>query len=241
MLRSADFTGRGGPDWIVDYSKLRCDAAFNPFCGAGGGCSLDVFLYVGDKWQIGLSENVRSYRIVKGDGGFALWIEMGGSACDRPGSQSCAQTVRFTRNGHRAGSARPERVQRIVEKEAAFRRKLIPLQTKRRQAGAEAANAKRELDAFRARNPGGPEASATLARLESNFREAHRNIERAWFAIKEAHRDFERSREACCAPTPPATKADRDRRARQKAVERERLRRREEERARRREEERRAQ
>jgi hypothetical protein len=89
MLKALDFTGKGGPDWIVDFAKLRCEGALNPFCGSGG-CGLELFTFTGGSdWQKVFDENVLSYRIVNVNKRPALHFVTGGAACGRVNAKSC--------------------------------------------------------------------------------------------------------------------------------------------------------
>ena len=89
MLTALDFTGKGGPDWLIDYAKLKCDGIPNPFCGTGG-CSLQLYVYdSGTTWKQALDETVRAYSVVKVGGKPALRLTMGGSACGKVNASSC--------------------------------------------------------------------------------------------------------------------------------------------------------
>lgn len=102
MLKALDFTGKGGPDWIVDFAKLRCEGALNPFCGSGG-CGLELFVYTsGSNWEKAFDENVLSYRIVKVNRKPALRFVTGGAACGRVNAKSCSYI-------YQSGKTRQER------------------------------------------------------------------------------------------------------------------------------------
>jgi hypothetical protein len=89
MLKALDFTGKGGPDWIIDYAKLDCAGTTNPFCGTGG-CSLSLYVYEGGStWKQVLDETVRAYSVIKIKGKPALRLTMGGSACGKVNAASC--------------------------------------------------------------------------------------------------------------------------------------------------------
>ena len=94
MLRALDFTGKGGPDWIIDYAKLDCAGTTNPFCGTGG-CSLQLYVYEGGStWKQVLDETVRAYSVVKIGGKPALRLIMGGSACGKVNASNCTFVFR---------------------------------------------------------------------------------------------------------------------------------------------------
>ena len=97
MLKVDDLNGDGGEDWIVDFSKLRCAGATNPFCGRGG-CSLQIFLWTGGSEGTRVfDEIVQSYRLTRVNGRRAVAINMGGSACGKPNYQTCAKTYSIER------------------------------------------------------------------------------------------------------------------------------------------------
>jgi hypothetical protein len=99
MLTVDDLNGDGGEDWIVDFAKLRCAGATNPFCGTGG-CSLQIFLWSnGSTWKSAFDELVRSYRLTKTGGRRTLEVTMGGSACDKPNYQTCNMRYLVQRGG----------------------------------------------------------------------------------------------------------------------------------------------
>jgi hypothetical protein len=89
MLRAVDFTGKGGPDWIIDYSKLQCERAANPFCGTGG-CALQFYFWSpGSKWVRVFDQNVRGYHLIRVAGRPALRVTMGGAACGKINAGDC--------------------------------------------------------------------------------------------------------------------------------------------------------
>jgi hypothetical protein len=97
MLSVNDYNGDGVEDWIVDYSKLDCAGAVNPFCGSGG-CSLQIFLGSnGNGWKLSFDELVRSYRLERSGGHPMLRAEFGGTACGKVNSASCTKLYRLDR------------------------------------------------------------------------------------------------------------------------------------------------
>lgn len=95
MLTVDDFNGDGAEDWLVDFSRLDCAGAINPYCGSGG-CSLEIFFWEkDDTWTLVFDELVHSYAI----NGKRLDAEMGGSACGKPNFETCKQSYSFTKDG----------------------------------------------------------------------------------------------------------------------------------------------
>ena len=103
MLTARDLTRRGGPDWIVDFAKLRCGGAPNPFCGSGG-CALQIFVWTDkDGWTSAFSELVTKYRVRKTGRGQTIDVWMAGAACDKRGVRSCRRSLRFNKDGSVSG------------------------------------------------------------------------------------------------------------------------------------------
>jgi hypothetical protein len=94
-LSVEDVNGDGGEDWIVDYAKLKCEGAVDPFCDSDG-CSLQIFLWDGaTAWNLAYEEIVQSFKFAKNGGKPVLKVKLAGSACGRPSTQSCARTYRL--------------------------------------------------------------------------------------------------------------------------------------------------
>lgn len=89
MLRAFDFSGKGFPDWIVDFAKLRCEGKANPFCG-NGGCALHLYVgSAGPQWTRIFKENVRSYKVTTFGGRTALQVATQGAICREHQSRTC--------------------------------------------------------------------------------------------------------------------------------------------------------
>ena len=99
MLTVDDLNGDGGEDWIVDFSKLRCDGSANPFCGSGG-CSLQIFLWsAGDAWKSVFDDVVQQYRLTRVQGRRGIEITSRGDACGRSNTRTCRKLYIFGRSG----------------------------------------------------------------------------------------------------------------------------------------------
>jgi hypothetical protein len=95
LLRVEDVNGDGGEDWIVDYSKLKCDGGINQMCGDDG-CTLQIFLWNGAAaWTLAFDETVKSYKFMKRGGKRLMQVVMAGSACDKPSNGTCRVTYRL--------------------------------------------------------------------------------------------------------------------------------------------------
>jgi hypothetical protein len=99
MLRVDDLNGDGGEDWIVDYAKLDCAGAINPFCGSSG-CSLSIYFWSGGStWRKAFDDLVRSYRFRTVRGARVLEVHYGGAACGRVNAEDCRKMFRVQRTG----------------------------------------------------------------------------------------------------------------------------------------------
>ena len=99
MLSVDDLNGDGGEDWIVDFAKLNCAGAPNPFCGSGG-CSLQIFFWSGGStWKSVLDDLVQQYRLTRVQGRRGIEIVRRGPACGKSNAQTCRQTYVFGRTG----------------------------------------------------------------------------------------------------------------------------------------------
>jgi hypothetical protein len=99
MLSVDDLNGDGGEDWIVDFAKLRCAGAPNPFCGSGG-CSLQIFFWSGgSRWKSVFDDLVQQYRLTRAGGRRGIEIVRRGTDCGKSSSATCRQTYTFGRAG----------------------------------------------------------------------------------------------------------------------------------------------
>ena len=99
MLSVDDLNGDGGEDWIVDFAKLRCAGAANPFCGSGG-CSLQIFFWSGGSaWKSVFDDLVQQYRLTQVQGRRGIEIARRGTACGKSNAETCRQTYIFGRAG----------------------------------------------------------------------------------------------------------------------------------------------
>lgn len=91
MLTVDDVNGDGAEDWIVDYAKLVCAGATNPFCGTGG-CSLQIFLWSGgSSRKLAFDEVPRGYKFVTSNGKRMMQVRFGGAVCNETNSRSCTK------------------------------------------------------------------------------------------------------------------------------------------------------
>lgn len=83
MLTVDDINGDGREDWLVDYSKMKCDGTTNPFCGTGG-CSLSIYLWKKDAtWRLVYDDMVQSFEINKTGTRRTLITQSGPAECDK--------------------------------------------------------------------------------------------------------------------------------------------------------------
>lgn len=83
ILSVDDINGDGGEDWVVDYSKMKCEGTTNPFCG-NSGCSLSIYLWKRDStWRLAYDDMVQSFEINKTDQRRMLITESSPDACDK--------------------------------------------------------------------------------------------------------------------------------------------------------------
>ena len=88
--------GDGGEDWIVDYSKLKCDGGINQMCERRRLHACRSFCGTArHAWNLAFDETVKSYKFVKRGGKRLLQVVMAGSACDKPASATCHLTYRL--------------------------------------------------------------------------------------------------------------------------------------------------
>ena len=92
MVSVTDLDGNGGEDWILDFSKLKCDGAATLYCGTGG-CPLHIYLWQGgSEWKLVFEEYVRAWKRIKIAGKPGLELVLHGSACNRAGYRDCRKT-----------------------------------------------------------------------------------------------------------------------------------------------------
>jgi hypothetical protein len=92
VLTVADVNRDGGEDWIVDYSKLKCDGGINPMCGDEG-CTLQIYLWDGAMaWNLAFEETVRGYKFGNYRGRPVLNVTYPGDACGGSAAKTCKVT-----------------------------------------------------------------------------------------------------------------------------------------------------
>lgn len=65
MLSVDDLNRDSAEDWLVDYSKMACEGATNPFCGSGG-CSLSIYLWRKESiWRLVYDDLVNGFEVRK--------------------------------------------------------------------------------------------------------------------------------------------------------------------------------
>lgn len=97
MLGVQDLNDDGGEDWSVDFARLRCGGAANPFCGSGG-CRLQIYLWGGgSRWELAFDEVVHAVRMEDRGSGRVLVVQYGGSVCGKANSQTCPREYRVSR------------------------------------------------------------------------------------------------------------------------------------------------
>ena len=89
MLTTEDINKDGGEDWIVDYSKLKCEGSVNPMCGAGG-CSLEIYFWDGAaSWDLVFEDLVRKFTFGKKSGKPLMTVITSGDPCNKPSADTC--------------------------------------------------------------------------------------------------------------------------------------------------------
>ncbi|MEO1066657.1 MAG: hypothetical protein AAFW47_04685 [Pseudomonadota bacterium] len=92
---SADVTGDGVSDIIVDYAELHCSTAAQAWCGTGG-CSL-VVIVDGQKTEF----LTRGWTIVVWQDRPIILLSLHGTQCNAAGAEACFQAVFWSNGGFR--------------------------------------------------------------------------------------------------------------------------------------------
>lgn len=92
FLVERDVNGDGVADVLIDYTHSACGASSSYFCGTAG-CSFQLVASVGGRHELVFDDNVHRARFTKLRGRPAMILTVHGSACGRPGADSCAKTL----------------------------------------------------------------------------------------------------------------------------------------------------
>ncbi len=92
FVSSVDLNGDGGPDVLVDLSKMNCQGALSAFCGSAG-CPLIVWLSGPEGYFAAGPGHVHEWQVE----GRSLRVTIHGQMCNplRIGADSCVEVVDY--------------------------------------------------------------------------------------------------------------------------------------------------
>ena len=97
VLRGDDLSGDGNPDWIADYSKLKCDKAPNPACNPNG-CLLQLYYWDGDDWDKVFEDFVKNYKFSSSGTTRTMHVTTSGIPCNKPAEDRCSYNYRLDKD-----------------------------------------------------------------------------------------------------------------------------------------------
>lgn len=87
-----DLNGDGAADWVLDFSKIRCEGASSYFCGLAG-CQIYIIMAQGADHIHAWGDAVYAWRPIKIGGKPGIQFDMHDSACKSAGA--CTKSFVF--------------------------------------------------------------------------------------------------------------------------------------------------
>ena len=96
-VQSADLTGNGRTDYIVDFNFIRCERLASPYCGTGG-CELSIVVALPrGKFREVFHQQVLRYEIEPSDGSMrTIRFDLHGVFCGKTGPELCRKRQLIT-------------------------------------------------------------------------------------------------------------------------------------------------
>ena len=96
-VQSADLTGNGRTDYIVDFNFIRCERLASPYCGTGG-CELSIVVALPrGKFREVFHQQVLRYEIEPSDGSMrTIRFDLHGVFCGNTGPELCRKRQLIT-------------------------------------------------------------------------------------------------------------------------------------------------
>lgn len=96
IVRTADLTGDGRPDFVVDYRAGRCSGYLGMFNGTGGWDLAILIARAGRATREVFRGRVRGYTVLPGRGPKRVAFDLHGGFCGLAGADECRKTRTIT-------------------------------------------------------------------------------------------------------------------------------------------------